>query len=701
MSHGYSKGIPIDTDGSLSTNSDLLVPSQKAVKTYVNTLAAGIISIQSSIADDTSINAAVYPIWAAASGNQALKISTTKISFNPSTGALTVAGQIYSQQLNASGGMLVGYAAGTAGTVDGISKDGLVVVGHNSSQAGDLLFRTTPLSARDIIFAVEGTEAMRLTATGYLGIGKSPSTRLDVNGTVTATAFTGQVATTSSYYDVTSLGLLLSTTNVATNNTTHKGAPYVQMNSQIWTGAASTTKGMFFQAGGISGTDTAYQLNFASTDVSNILVLRGDNGYVGIGTTVPAGLVTVNQNTTTTPPAVPSAGTMLQLVAADANVTRALVDSFGAANAFTGRRADGTLASRTGVVLNDVLAQFNGIGYNSAAAYNNACADVRILATETHSGTAMGSKIDFRTTSNTTLTIASALTLDQDKSAIFGGNVYVPGQLATSSNTLGQYAAYICLRSSAKSQVEFGHSNTGGYGSTIGAENSSGNPYVAFQAGMGTNNNTYKTYGLKGIVLKTDTNGALTINSVPTASADNQSLTALVTLTNAGLFGIGTLAPSSKVDIYGTRTDINNQNTLGISDDTAMAADVGGGISLRGKYTSGGAYTEFAAIVARKDNATTGEYGAGLHFYTRTYTSGGWSVTADPKLSITSKSNLVLGSLSALATNATDGFTYIPTCAGAPSGAPTAYTGKVAMVYDTTNNNFYIYNGAWKKVALA
>jgi hypothetical protein len=55
----------------------------------------------------------------------------------------------------------------------------------------------------------------------------------------------------------------------------------------------------------------------------------------------------------------------------------------------------------------------------------------------------------------------------------------------------------------------------------------------------------------------------------------------------------------------------------------------------------------------------------------------------------------VLGS-AALATTATDGFVYIPTCAGPPTGTPTARTGCVAMIYDTTNNKFYIYNGAWK-----
>lgn len=37
MGQGYTKGIPIDVDGTLAQDSDLLVPSQKAVKTYTDT----------------------------------------------------------------------------------------------------------------------------------------------------------------------------------------------------------------------------------------------------------------------------------------------------------------------------------------------------------------------------------------------------------------------------------------------------------------------------------------------------------------------------------------------------------------------------------------------------------------------------------------------------------------------------------------
>lgn len=68
--------------------------------------------------------------------------------------------------------------------------------------------------------------------------------------------------------------------------------------------------------------------------------------------------------------------------------------------------------------------------------------------------------------------------------------------------------------------------------------------------------------------------------------------------------------------------------------------------------------------------------------------------------SVEDKSNVVCGAQSAVATNATDGFLYIPSCAGVPSGTPTAYTGKIALIFDSSNNDLYVYNTAWKKVTL-
>lgn len=57
----------------------------------------------------------------------------------------------------------------------------------------------------------------------------------------------------------------------------------------------------------------------------------------------------------------------------------------------------------------------------------------------------------------------------------------------------------------------------------------------------------------------------------------------------------------------------------------------------------------------------------------------------------------VIVNTAAIATNATDGFLYVPSCAGTPTGTPTAYTGRVPIVVDTTNNKLYFYsNAAWR-----
>lgn len=63
---------------------------------------------------------------------------------------------------------------------------------------------------------------------------------------------------------------------------------------------------------------------------------------------------------------------------------------------------------------------------------------------------------------------------------------------------------------------------------------------------------------------------------------------------------------------------------------------------------------------------------------------------------VTNAGNFYVGDTSSLATTATDGFLYLPSCAGVPTGVPTAITGKVPIVVDSTNNKAYIYSGgAW------
>jgi len=51
---------------------------------------------------------------------------------------------------------------------------------------------------------------------------------------------------------------------------------------------------------------------------------------------------------------------------------------------------------------------------------------------------------------------------------------------------------------------------------------------------------------------------------------------------------------------------------------------------------------------------------------------------------------------SALATNATEGFFHLQSCAGTPSGTPASIpTGQIPLVWDSTNNILYAYDGGW------
>jgi hypothetical protein len=113
-----------------------------------------------------------------------------------------------------------------------------------------------------------------------------------------------------------------------------------------------------------------------------------------------------------------------------------------------------------------------------------------------------------------------------------------------------QYSAAMSARKVGAS-FEFGHQNTAGYGSTLGAH-SSGISYLAFACGPGTVTNSYRTYGRAGSVLTDDGTGGFSFRSVTTTTGDSLTSTERVRITGGGEFKVGSGLTGTNIRDYTT-----------------------------------------------------------------------------------------------------------------------------------------------------
>jgi hypothetical protein len=107
------------------------------------------------------------------------------------------------------------------------------------------------------------------------------------------------------------------------------------------------------------------------------------------------------------------------------------------------------------------------------------------------------------------------------------------------------------------------------------------------------------------------------------------------------------------------------------------------------------------ALVAVKTSDTARGYFAASTTITELAAVGAsqpllFTVNSAERARIPAAGGMVVGT-AALATTATDGFLYVPTCAGTPTGTPTTQTGTAPIVVDTTNHKLYFYSGGtWR-----
>jgi hypothetical protein len=173
-----------------------------------------------------------------------------------------------------------------------------------------------------------------------------------------------------------------------------------------------------------------------------------------------------------------------------------------------------------------------------------------------------------------------------------------------------------------------------------------------------------------------------------------------------GNVGIGkTPGVSTMLDVLGNATfgsTIANGN--GVSTGTA-SIELGGnrtgdGTSFIDIHSTSG--SDYEARIIRSDGAN-GVFniinqGTGVFALTAAGAASMTFATSNTtRMTIDTSGNVIAGGSVALATTATNGFLYVPTCAGTPTGTPTTVTGMAPVVVNTTNNKLYFYSGgAWR-----
>lgn len=320
------------------------------------------------------------------------------------------------------------FAATTSAELAGVISD--------ETGSGSLVFANSPTFITPALGTPASGVATNLTglpiSTGLTGAGTGVLTALAVNvGSAGAfVTFNGALGTPSSGTLTNATGLPISTgvsglgTNVATFLATPSSANLAAaLTDETGSGAAvfgtspTITEPLIAKVigGSAAGSDLTLQTTSGNGSGDEFIFLRGNNGATqaaklnstgfGVGTTDPDVKFTVNNNTAAT--VAPAAGTIFHLIGADAANPIFVFDTFGGIAGIQGRRANGTLASKTAIVSGDGMNSLAINGWDGSA-YGNG-GSIIMSAIENWSSTAHGSYFAFRTCAATTTTVAERM----------------------------------------------------------------------------------------------------------------------------------------------------------------------------------------------------------------------------------------------------------------------------------------------------
>jgi hypothetical protein len=165
-------------------------------------------------------------------------------------------------------------------------------------------------------------------------------------------------------------------------------------NSDFAAGTAGS--GLYFQTTAATGNTTSRIQSFStgSTAAANLFI-NPDGGNVGIGTTNPGGVLHTSG----------TAGNYM--------------DRYGSGMHLLLRSTTGTVGAPAASVFGNIVGRVTFQGHNGTN-FGSTTTSIAGVATETWTGTANGSRLDFYTTPNTTTAAANRMTIDQDGSVGIG-----------------------------------------------------------------------------------------------------------------------------------------------------------------------------------------------------------------------------------------------------------------------------------------
>lgn len=421
-------------------------------------------------------------------------------------------------------------------------------------------------------------------------------------------------------------------------------------------------------------------------------------GDAGLTYTAASDLLVINHNAVALP--APTTGTGLQVGAIDGTLGNVQVEGFASSPTFTGRRANTTNASASGLVANDVMLALSGAGYTSNGAYSTPVETIQVVATETWSSANQGSKVNIRTTTTGSTTVVTRI-------AISGGGVSIAPATSITDATASTTTATGCLILSGGCGVA-GAITAGGTIQSSGRFNNAGSATTAAPTGAVSMWRSGGTIGAAGdMILQTDlagngsfifrngittpatvftvgTTSASFASGVPLTISDSTASTTTSTgalIVSGGIGAAGTVT-SAAVSVTGNITAANIVGSTGTNTSAALTGKVG-------FWRSGGTIGAAGDMVLQTDLAGNGAF-----------IFRGGITTPVTTATISGLGSIVPGGPAAGTTN-TDGFVYMMSGAGTPTGVPTSFTGRIAFYYDTTANKIWAYNGSWRGILVA